>query len=319
MYRRELYHHGIMGQKWGIRRFQNPDGTLTRKGKERYSKDAKIIKNSESNKHLKFKERMELIQKTDIYKDSVNKTKEKLADDLNENKELNIRSKELVKDYNKNPEYYLGLEAMAEAFTENNKRSKSFEDIHYNLWNSINDDGDEGQAMATYLRNNGTLKEAYSINRRSDEINEKIHEEIRDTASKLLENNDLKVANEREVNGYKFAAQYVSDKIKFASEWDSIMDYSAYSETHWASNPTPEMLSSEEGYKRAIDFANRANITVKQNHSNFVGNGDDGWNKVNIALEKLGYYDNDIGSLKDASKMTQSDWDDIADYIREKL
>lgn len=32
----ELYHHGILGQKWGIRRFQNRDGTLTDEGYERY-------------------------------------------------------------------------------------------------------------------------------------------------------------------------------------------------------------------------------------------------------------------------------------------
>lgn len=32
----ELYHHGIKGQKWGIRRFQNPDGSLTKAGKKRY-------------------------------------------------------------------------------------------------------------------------------------------------------------------------------------------------------------------------------------------------------------------------------------------
>ncbi len=32
----ELYHHGIKGQKWGVRRFQNPDGTLTAAGKKRY-------------------------------------------------------------------------------------------------------------------------------------------------------------------------------------------------------------------------------------------------------------------------------------------
>ena len=31
-----LEHHGIKGMKWGIRRFQNPDGTLTAAGKERY-------------------------------------------------------------------------------------------------------------------------------------------------------------------------------------------------------------------------------------------------------------------------------------------
>lgn len=32
----ELYHHGINGQKWGQRRFQNPDGSLTPAGRERY-------------------------------------------------------------------------------------------------------------------------------------------------------------------------------------------------------------------------------------------------------------------------------------------
>lgn len=34
----ELYHHGIKGQKWGVRRYQNADGSLTSAGKKRYAR-----------------------------------------------------------------------------------------------------------------------------------------------------------------------------------------------------------------------------------------------------------------------------------------
>lgn len=36
---KELQHHGIIGMKWGVRRFQNKDGSLTPKGKKRYTSD----------------------------------------------------------------------------------------------------------------------------------------------------------------------------------------------------------------------------------------------------------------------------------------
>ena len=32
----DLRHHGIKGQKWGVRRFQNKDGSLTPAGEKRY-------------------------------------------------------------------------------------------------------------------------------------------------------------------------------------------------------------------------------------------------------------------------------------------
>lgn len=35
-YNNELYHHGVKGQRWGVRRYQNEDGSLTEEGKRRY-------------------------------------------------------------------------------------------------------------------------------------------------------------------------------------------------------------------------------------------------------------------------------------------
>lgn len=49
--REELYHHGIKGQRWGIRRFQNADGSLKAAGRKRYGvEDTRGDYNTDSKK-----------------------------------------------------------------------------------------------------------------------------------------------------------------------------------------------------------------------------------------------------------------------------
>lgn len=45
----ELYHHGIKGQKWGVRRYQNDDGSLTSAGKQRYGSVGDRVKKAIGN------------------------------------------------------------------------------------------------------------------------------------------------------------------------------------------------------------------------------------------------------------------------------
>lgn len=51
----ELYHHGIKGQKWGVRRFQNKDGTRTKAGKDRakYIRERKLSDEQKLKKNWK--------------------------------------------------------------------------------------------------------------------------------------------------------------------------------------------------------------------------------------------------------------------------
>lgn len=59
-YESSLYHHGVKGMKWGVRKYQQKDGSLTSAGKKRYSDAAQA---REQKTQARDKARQEKIRK----------------------------------------------------------------------------------------------------------------------------------------------------------------------------------------------------------------------------------------------------------------
>lgn len=99
----ELAHYGLKGMKWGIRRFQNEDGTLTEAGKRRYGVSAS---GEMSYKGLKkYKKDVQrtvnvnstkLAEEEDLYRDTAPKAWKSIAKDASKGKTYSNRTTKLI-------------------------------------------------------------------------------------------------------------------------------------------------------------------------------------------------------------------------------
>ena len=81
----ELYHYGIKGMKWGVRRYQNEDGSLTEAGKRRYEdldlRNMSRIDKIKNRKHiLELRSKYPLAKPDDLLRaEALNNERTKLA------------------------------------------------------------------------------------------------------------------------------------------------------------------------------------------------------------------------------------------------
>lgn len=137
-YPNELYHYGVKNQKWGIRRWQNEDGTLTAAGREHYGIGSGNA-NKEARGYKRALNQMEIARAKDVaediryteranrarneygeksnretaksYKDSIkaqDAATKKLLDEIKK-KGYNVTSKDTVRAINDGTEYIAGF------------------------------------------------------------------------------------------------------------------------------------------------------------------------------------------------------------------
>lgn len=147
----ELMHYGILGMKWGVRRYQRPDGSLTNAGKKRYNSEIESLK-AEKAKVDKVHKNLNAAKRMQARKD-------KLEADIEAQKKQNEEDRENLKGGEKKAEHD-AKKAEREARREEHKAEKAEEKAKSKTASEMSDE--ELNAAINRLRMEQTYNQLYS-------------------------------------------------------------------------------------------------------------------------------------------------------------
>ena len=315
-----LAHHGILGQKWGIRRFQNKDGSLTAEGKARYSqvnrataqpKIHKIFSDTNYNDDVSdkvfstlhadkkyLKQAREILQQnTDVQKE-ITKETDKMFEDLRSDK--NIHVYEAASELAAYAQY--ARSSSSKFFFKDNIDNFTLDDLGQAGFMGVLEDGQQSDinAYSMYASKYGLQNRVAELGRKAHESSESARKAAVDVINKGLSevgaeflsvypnNEDYKVAN-------ALALRMMSSK-KF-DKWE---DTSGSWYLNMAERASTITKQDKDNIDKAEKYVRKLTKASDQNT----------WWYVSEAAENLGMSSTELKNL------SQSDWNRINKEIQ---
>ena len=290
-----LAHHGILGQKWGVRRYQNADGTLTPAGKERYQKQVHdIVAKSSYDEDISGK----VFNVVGADKRYLSLAKKVIQDDHKVQVEITKETNDLFKDLRSDAKLHK-YEAASELATwadykhNNDVDNCTLDDLGANGFHGVNDDGQQSpiNAYSMYTSEHGLTSKVVSLGRRSHDSSTAAREKA---ASLVIE-------AFKEVKLDDLTASPANPDYKVSKAIANHMQKSK--DKNWKLTNGSWYLNNASHSVNFTD-AQKKNMSKSMGYVNKIKNSNDDqtWWYVSEAAENLG-----MSSTK-LKNMTQNDW-----------